>query len=75
MAEKNKKFNPARYVQLTGIAFEMMAIMFAFIWLGKKADEKWSAPDSDLFTLLGTLFGLAVSMYVILKQLNRLNEK
>jgi len=64
-----------RYIQLTGIAFEMMAIMFVFIWLGKKADQKWSAEDSSLFTLFGTLLGLGVSLYVILKQLNQLNEK
>lgn len=74
MAKKeNPPFN--RYIQLTGIAFEMMAIMFVFIWLGKKGDEKWGAEDSSLFTLFGTLLGLGVSLYVILKQLNRLNEK
>jgi len=75
MSKNNKKFNPARYVQLTGIALEMMVIMFVFIWLGKKGDENWGAADSRWFTLLGTLLGLAVSLYVILKQLNRLNEK
>lgn len=74
MAKKeNPPFN--RYIQLTGIAFEMMAIMFVFIWLGKKADQKWGDEDSSLFTLFGTLLGLGVSLYVTLKQLNRLNEK
>ncbi|MFA7616016.1 MAG: AtpZ/AtpI family protein [Moheibacter sp.] len=74
MAKKeNSQFT--RYIQLTGIAFEMMAIMFVFIWLGKKSDQKWGAEDSSLFTLFGTLLGLGVSLYVILKQLNRLNEK
>lgn len=64
-----------KYLQLTGIAFEMMAVMFIFIWLGKKGDEKWGGEDSNLFTLFGTLIGLGISLYLVLKQINSLNEK
>jgi len=72
--EKNK--NPyTKYLQLTGIAFQMMAIMLIFIWLGKKADEKWAGGDTNYFTLIGALVGLGVSLYLILQQLKRLNDK
>lgn len=72
-----KKENSAftRYIQLTGIAFEMMAIMFVFIWLGKKGDEKWGDEGSNIYTLFGTLIGLGVSLYLVLKQLKNINEK
>jgi len=71
--EKNK--NPyTKYLQLTSIAFQMMAVMLVFIWLGKKADEKWNSSETDYFTLIGTLVGLGVSLYLILQQLKKLNE-
>jgi hypothetical protein len=75
MSEKEKNKNPySKYLQLTSIAFQMMAIMFIFIWLGKKADDKWGNPGTNYFTLIGTLAGLGVSLYIILKQLKKLNE-
>jgi len=76
MSEKQKNKNPyAKYLQLTGIAFQMMAIMLIFIWLGRKADEKWGVPETNYFTLIGTLLGLGVSLYLILQQLKRLNDE
>lgn len=73
MQEKNK--NPyGKYLQLTSIAFQMMAIMFVFIWFGQKADEKWNSSDTNYYTLLGTLVGLGVSLYTILQQLKRINK-
>ncbi len=74
MSEKPNKNPYAKYLQLTGIAFQMMAIMLIFIWLGRKADEKWNTSETNYFTLIGTLMGLGVSLYLILKQLKRLNE-
>lgn len=71
--EKNKNpFN--KYIQLTSIAFQMMAIMLVFIWLGQKADEKWNPTETNYYTLLGTLVGLGVSLYIILQQLKRINK-
>lgn len=73
--QKEKNKNPyAKYLQLTSIAFQMMAIMLIFIWLGKKADEKWNTSETNYFTLIGTLVGLGVSLYLILQQLKKLNE-
>ena len=73
MQEKNK--NPyGKYLQLTSIAFQMLAIMFVFIWLGQKADEKWNTSQTNYYTLLGTLTGLGVSLYIILQQLKRINK-
>ena len=75
MADEKKDNMLGKYVQLTGIGFQMMATMFVFIWLGRKADEKWAAPDQHYFALIGTLLGLGVSLYLILQQLKRINDK
>jgi len=72
--QENKKNPYGKYLQLTSIAFQMMAIMFVFIWFGQKADEKWNSSDTNYYTLLGTLVGLGVSLYTILQQLKRINK-
>ncbi len=74
MSEEPKKNPYGKYLQLTSIAFQMLVIMLVFIWLGKKADEKWNSSETNYFTLIGTLVGLGVSLYLILQQLKRLNE-
>ncbi len=74
MAEEKNKNSFNKYLQLTSIGFQMMAIMFAFIWLGRKADEKWNTSETNYFTLLGTLLGLGISLYFILKQLKNINK-
>ncbi|MFA7471230.1 MAG: AtpZ/AtpI family protein [Weeksellaceae bacterium] len=74
MTEKNQKNPYVKYLQLTSIAFQMLAIMLIFIWLGQKADEKWNTSATNYYTLLGTLVGLGVSLYTILQQLKRINK-
>ena len=74
MPEEKNKNSYNKYIQLTSIAFQMMAIMLIFIWLGKKADERWNSSETNYFTLLGTLVGLGVSLYFILQQLKKLNQ-
>lgn len=72
MSEERKNKPVNKYLQLTGIAFQMMAIMLVFIWLGRKADENWNSSQTNYYTLLGTLVGLGVSLYLILKQLKNI---
>lgn len=72
MAEENKNKNVNKYLQLTGIAFQMMAVMFMFIWLGRKADEMWNPSDKKYFTMLAALLGLVASLYLTLRQLKRM---
>lgn len=71
MSEEPKK-TVNKYLQLSGIAFQMMAIMLVFIWLGRKADERWNVSETNYFTLLGTLVGLGASLYLILQQLKNI---
>jgi len=48
--------------------------IYLFVLLGKWLDAKYNNGDK-LFVIFGTLLGVAVSLYVIVQQLNRLNSK
>lgn len=73
MDKNNHKGKPLRrYLALTGIAFEMGAIIFACAYIGKKLDEHY-AFEKKWFTMVFVLFGVGSSLYLVLKQLNRLN--
>lgn len=73
MGNQNKKKPLKRYLILTGIAFQMGAIMYLAAYLGKKFDEQ-SGNDQKTYTLIATLIGLVASIWIVLKQLNRLNN-
>ncbi|MBQ0735300.1 AtpZ/AtpI family protein [Aquimarina celericrescens] len=51
----------------------MGAIIFLFAYVGEKLDtyyeltEKW-------FTILFVLLGVAISLYIVIKQLNKINK-
>lgn len=68
MTEKPKKNQLAKYIHLTGLGFQMMAVIFVFVWIGKWADDHYQSPKR-YFTALGSLLGLAASLYLVLKQL------
>jgi len=49
----------------------MGVIIYLFVQLGKWLDQSYN-PDHMLFLILSTLIGVALSLYVVLKQLNRI---
>ncbi|MGB7843600.1 MAG: AtpZ/AtpI family protein [Salinimicrobium sp.] len=72
--EKNDKKNQLRnWAVFSGIAFQMGATIFICAWIGKKLDERYPSGKS-WFTMGFVLFGLLVSVYVVLKQLKRFNK-
>lgn len=80
MSEKEKpkptkKESPLKkYAQLSGIGFQMGATIFLFSWAGKKLDAHYET-QKDWFTIGFILLGVALSIYVLLKQLNRINKE
>ena len=73
MSNPNKKRPLKRYLILTGIAFQMGAIMYLAAYIGRKLDEN-TGTDQKTYTLIATLIGLVVSIWIVLKQLNSLNK-
>jgi hypothetical protein len=55
-----------------GIAFQMGAIIYGFVWLGKWLDRTYNDGDK-LYIIITTLAGVGISLYAVVKQLNQLN--
>lgn len=73
--EKDKKSRSrARYLALTGIAAQMGVTIVAGGYLGKYLDSVYPN-EKQWFTIGITLFSVAVALYIVLKQVNRLNQK
>lgn len=72
--KKPKKENQLKnFAILSGVAFQMGATIYLFVLLGKWLDSKYNDGEK-LFIIISTLFGVAASLYVVIKQLNRINK-
>ena len=58
---------------LTGAAFQMGATIYLFVFLGKWLDGTCN-DGNRFYTIVSTLAGVGVSLYLIIKQLNRINS-
>lgn len=72
--KKNKKKQPNRFLVLTLVASQMGITIFLGASLGKYLDNKYQFPK-PWFTIVLTLVALVVSLYSILKTLNKLNDE
>ena len=66
-----KKNNLKNAVMLSGIAFEMGAIIFLSVKGGNWLDEHYQT-EKRIFTVIATLLGVAISIWVVLQQLKRI---
>jgi F0F1-type ATP synthase assembly protein I len=66
-----KKSNLKNIAVLSGIAFEMGAIIFLSakggIWLDQHYDN-----EKRIFTAIATILGVAIAIWVVLRQLKRI---
>lgn len=70
--QQPKKENPLKQVAiLSGIGIQMGAIIYLFVLLGKWLDANYNNGEK-LFIIICTLLGVAASLYVVIKQLNRI---
>ena len=75
MKDEKPKTNPlAKYVRFSAISFHMGATIFLGAYGGKLLDERYSG-EKRWFTILLTLFAVALSLYIVLKQVNKLNSE
>nr|WP_299071445.1 AtpZ/AtpI family protein [uncultured Allomuricauda sp.] len=66
-----KKNNFRNAAMLSGIAFEMGAIIFLAVKGGKWLDVHYQN-EKNIFTVIATLLGVAISIWVVLQQLKRI---
>ncbi len=69
----SKKNNLKNFAMLSGIAFEMGAIIFLAAKGGIWLDEHYQT-DKRIFTAIATLIGVAISIWVVLRQLKRIKQ-
>ena len=72
--KKKPKEQLKKYLQLTGITFQMGITIYIFTYLGKILDEKYPQ-NIKLFTLILSILGVLVSLYIINNQLKKINSK
>lgn len=71
---KKEKNQFLKYLTLMGTAAQMGVTIYLGTYLGKKLDVIYPN-EKNYFTILLTLVGVFVALFVIIKQLNRINQK
>jgi len=69
---KKPSNNIKRWAVLSAIAIEMGVIIYLGVQLGKWLDATYT--DGKLFTILCTLAGVGIALFLVVKQTNRLNS-
>jgi hypothetical protein len=72
-AEKTPKKKRPKFIALTGIAVQMGVTIYGFAYLGKWLDEQYN-PASKTWTIVFVLAGVALSLYNLLRQVNKINN-
>jgi len=72
--EKNKTSGLNKYIEYSGIAFQMVAVILAFVWAGKKIDQKYFNGES-VFIIVFSLLGVILAMYIVLKDFLKISRK
>ena len=70
--QKQKNQHP-KYLALIGVAAQMGITIYLASYVGKKLDTMYPN-DRKYFTVILTIFGVFVAIYVIVKQLNRITK-
>ncbi|MCC5918944.1 MAG: AtpZ/AtpI family protein [Cryomorphaceae bacterium] len=64
----SKENQPNRYIQLTGIVFQMAAVIGGFTFFGHWLDGQNLEREFPLYTLIFSLLGVAIALYLVIKE-------
>lgn len=62
-----------RWAILSGIGIQMGVIIYLFVKAGNWLDQNYNSEEKK-YTILLTLLGVGISLFLVLKQTNRLNK-
>lgn len=71
---KKEKSSLARVARLSGMGMQLAGSIFIFALLGRWLDDKYPS-DKKWFTIGLVLFATVLSLYSILRQVNKMNEE
>lgn len=74
MDNPNKKKQLNKYLQLTGVAFQMGITIYLGVYFGKKLDVYFQT-SNKIYTIILTLVALLISIWSVLAQLKNINNK
>ena len=74
MDNQNKKKQLNKYLQLTGVAFQMGITIYLGVYFGKKLDVYFQTSNKT-YTIILTLVALLISIWSVLAQLKNINNK
>ena len=67
--------NPLKnFIKLSGLGIQIGVIVYIFIYFGKWIDL-YLNNNTKIFVAIGAITGVAVSLYVVLKQLEKINKE
>lgn len=72
--KKYQKNQFPKYLSLMGVAAQMGITIYLGAFFGKKLDEKYPN-EKNYFTIFLTLFSVFIAVYIIIKQLKRINQE
>jgi F0F1-type ATP synthase assembly protein I len=74
MSEENSSGNFSKFARLSGIGLQMGITIFLGAMLGKYLDGKYPS-SKKWFTIGFTLLAVAISLYNVLRQVNKINNE
>lgn len=67
--------NPLKnFIKLSGLGIQIGVIVYIFIYFGRWIDL-YLNNNTKIFVAIGAITGVAVSLYVVLKQLEKINKE
>mgnify|MGYP001345294259 CR=1 FL=1 len=67
--------NPLKnFIKLSGLGIQIGVIVYIFIYFGKRIDL-YLNNNTKTFVAIGAITGVAVSLYVVLKQLEKIHKE
>ena len=69
-----KPKQPNKFIRLSGIGIQMGLTIFLGAYIGKFLDQKYPS-DKNWFTIGLTIFSVALSLFNVLRQVNKINQE
>ncbi|MEN8187139.1 MAG: AtpZ/AtpI family protein [Bacteroidota bacterium] len=73
MKDQKPKKQLNKYIRLTGAGLQMGITIYLAAYFGKWLDVKYPN-ENNIYTIVLTLFGVAVSFYSLLRQIKNINN-
>jgi ATP synthase protein I len=72
--DSNSRKTSGNFIRFTSLAFQMIGSIGFFSWLGYYLDKKY-ASKTPWWTIGLSLFGVFISLYVVIREVLKMNEK